>query len=69
MELSLSRIHDKIELFEAYDMKTLERQIDAQIENNQALMLRVASVSHQVTPVADSGRMLYSAVVHFKAQA
>ncbi|MFP3813544.1 DUF2536 family protein, partial [Bacillus sp. SIMBA_005] len=33
--------------------------------NNQAIMLRVRSVSHQVTAV--DGRILYSASVHFSA--
>ncbi|RCK12075.1 DUF2536 family protein [Bacillus licheniformis] len=37
-----------------------------QIENNQAILLRVHSVSHH-TAVID-GRIHYSAVVHFKAE-
>ncbi|GAB7388748.1 YrzA family protein [Bacillaceae bacterium] len=67
MEFTLERIEDKIEFFEARDLKTLEKKIDEQIENNKALLLHVHSVSHHV--VFDPlGRPLYTAVVHFKAK-
>lgn len=66
MEFKLEKIRDKVEFFQAYDMKSLEKRIDGQIENNKVLMLEVHSVQHQVAFDPDSGRPLYTAVVHFK---
>ncbi|MCP1305949.1 YrzA family protein [Paenibacillus tyrfis] len=68
MSFTLDRIENKIEFFEAYDLKTLETKIDAQIENNKALLLDVFSISHQVVFDPNAGKMLYSAVVHFKVK-
>lgn len=68
MEFKLERIHDKVECFEAYDIKTLERKIEEQIENNKVLMLEVHSVTHHVCFSPDSGRPLYTAIVHFKTK-
>ncbi|WP_025851485.1 YrzA family protein [Paenibacillus ehimensis] len=68
MSFTLDKIENKIEFFEAYDAKTLEAKIDAQIENNKALLLDVFSISHQVVFDPNAGKMLYSAVVHFKAK-
>ncbi|GEN36329.1 MULTISPECIES: YrzA family protein [Aneurinibacillus] len=68
MGFKLERIHDKVEFFEAHDLKTLEKKIDEQIENNKVLMLEVHSVTHHVAFQPDSGRPLYTAVVHFKAK-
>lgn len=68
MNFRLDRIENKIEFFEAYDVKTLEKKIDEQIENNNALLLVVFSISHHVVFDPNAGRMLYSAVVHFKAK-
>lgn len=68
MQFKLERIEDKIEFFEAVDLKRLEKLIDEQIENNKALMLHVHSVSHQVTLDPTTGKRLYSAAVHFKAR-
>ncbi len=68
MEFRLDLIETKIEFFEAYDLKTLERQIDQQIEINKALLLDVHSVTHQATFNPLSEKMHYSAVVHFKAK-
>ncbi|MFB0847233.1 YrzA family protein [Paenibacillus oleatilyticus] len=68
MSFTLDRIENKIEFFEAYDLKTLEVKIDAQIENNKALLLDVFSISHQVVFDPNAGKMLYSAVVHFKVK-
>ncbi|AUZ27251.1 MULTISPECIES: YrzA family protein [Bacillus] len=67
MNFQLDLIKDKVEFFEAGSLQELEKKINTQIENNKAIMLRVKSVSHQ-TAVAD-GRILYSAVVHFAAEA
>ena len=66
MNLQLDMIEDKIEFYEEVDIKTLEKKINEQIENNKALLLRVHSVSHQMH-VDENGRTFYSAVVHFKA--
>lgn len=68
MEFSLERIENKIEFFEAYDLKTLEIRINDQIENNKALLLDVFSLSHQAVFNPLANKMLYSAVVHFKAK-
>ncbi|EGL84046.1 Protein of unknown function DUF2536 [Caldalkalibacillus thermarum TA2.A1] len=68
MQLKLERIEDKVEFFEATDIKTLEKKIDEQIENNKALLLEVHSVQHQVAFDPRTGQPLYSAVVHFKAK-
>lgn len=68
MEFSLSRIENKVEFFQAYDLRSLEQRIDVQIENNKALMLDVASVQHQVVFDPNANKMQYTAVVHFKAK-
>ncbi|GAA4855102.1 YrzA family protein [Paenibacillus vulneris] len=68
MEFRLDRIENKVEFFEAYDMKTLERKISEQIENNKALLLDVYAIDHHVVFDPNLGKMLYSAVVHFKAK-
>ncbi|RXT04172.1 YrzA family protein [Ammoniphilus sp. CFH 90114] len=68
MQFKLERIEDKVEFFEAMDLKRLEKIIDEQIENNKALMLQVHAVQHQVTLDAATGKRLYTAVVHFKAK-
>ncbi|TFD92532.1 DUF2536 family protein [Jeotgalibacillus sp. R-1-5s-1] len=67
MSFQLDMIKDKIEFFEASSLKELERAIQQQIENNQAILLRVHSVEHEVTKM-DDGRLLYTACVHFKAE-
>ncbi|MFE0390802.1 YrzA family protein [Bacillus licheniformis] len=66
MNFGLDLIKDKIEFFEALSLEELEKKISQQIENNQAILLRVHSVSHH-TAVID-GRIHYSAVVDFKAE-
>ncbi|WP_248924678.1 YrzA family protein [Paenibacillus hamazuiensis] len=66
MGFILDKIDTKIELFEAYDLRTLERKLEEQIDNNKALQLDVHSVQHQVTFDPNAGKMLYTAVVHFK---
>ncbi|APH04300.1 DUF2536 family protein [Bacillus weihaiensis] len=66
MNLQLDLIKDKVEFFEAINVKELEKKINEQIVNNQALLLSVHSVSHNVHSTPD-GRTIYTAVVHFKA--
>lgn len=68
MDFILDRMETKIEFFEAYDLRTLERQIDEQMNMNKALMLDVHSVQHQVTFDPNKGKMLYSAAVHYRVK-
>lgn len=67
MNFHFDIIEDKVELFEARDIKTLEKKINDQIEVNKAILLKVHSVSHQMH-VDENGAILYSAIVHFKAK-
>nr|WP_295969573.1 YrzA family protein [uncultured Bacillus sp.] len=67
MEIQFDLIEDKIEFFEGYDLKNIEKKINEQINHNKALLLSVHSVSHQMH-VDDNGRPYYSSVVHFKAK-
>lgn len=67
MNFQFDMIEDKIEFFEALDIKTLEKQINEKIEINKAILLKVQSVSHQMH-VDENGRIFYSAVVHFKTK-
>lgn len=67
MNFQLDLIKDKVEFFEATDIRTLEKKINEQIEINKAILLRIHSVSHQMH-VDENGRTFYSAVVHFKAE-
>ncbi|RBW70458.1 YrzA family protein [Bacillus taeanensis] len=68
MGFSLERIEDKVELFEARDLSTLERKINEQIDINKALLLQVYHVSHNVYTDPNDGKPLYTAVIHFKAK-
>lgn len=65
MNIQFDLIEDKIEFFEAGDLKTLEKKIASQIEVNRAILLSVHSVSHQMH-VNDNGQTYFTAVVHFK---
>ncbi|WML47438.1 DUF2536 family protein [Neobacillus sp. PS3-34] len=65
MNFHLDLIEDKVEFFEAADLKTLQKKIESQIEINKAIMLSVHSVSHQMH-LNENGQRFYSAVVHFK---
>ncbi|MBM7097180.1 MULTISPECIES: DUF2536 family protein [Alteribacter] len=67
MFLHTEAFKDKIEFFEAGSLKALEKQIQQKIEDNQAIMLSVHHVSHQVS-THPKGYLVYTAVVHFKAQ-
>ncbi|RAV08333.1 DUF2536 family protein [Paenibacillus contaminans] len=68
MDFILDIIETKIELFEAYDLAALEKKIEEQIEINKALMLDVHKVEHQVTFNPVLNKMLYTALIHFKAK-
>ncbi|MGG3469330.1 DUF2536 family protein [Neobacillus pocheonensis] len=65
MNFQFDLIEDKVEFYEANNLKTLQKKIEAQIEENKAIMLGVHSVSHQMH-VNDNGQTYFSAVVHFK---
>ena len=65
MNFQLDFIEDKIEFFEATNIKSLQKQIESQIDENRALMLSVHSVSHQLQ-VNENGQTYFTAVVHFK---
>lgn len=65
MDIQFDLIEDKIEFFEAADLKNLEKKIAAQIEINKAILLSVHSVSHQMQ-ITESGQTYFTAVVHFK---
>ncbi len=68
MNFEFSLLEDKVEFFEAPDLKSLEKKINEQIDHNRAIMLGVHSVSHQMH-VDEEGRRFYSAAVHFKLRA
>lgn len=65
MNFQVDFIEDKIEFFEATDLKSLEKKIEVKIEENKAILLGVHSVSHQMH-VNDKGQTYFTAVVHFK---
>lgn len=65
MNFQLDLIRNKIECFEAESIKALEEKIQAQIEANQAILLEVHNMSHQMH-VTEEGKKFYSAMVHFK---
>ncbi|GKU81365.1 YrzA family protein [Niallia sp. NCCP-28] len=67
MDFHLDIIEDKIEFFEADNLKTLEKKITEQIDINKGIFLGVHSVSHQMA-ISDNGRPYFTAVVHFKAK-
>ncbi|WP_409345709.1 DUF2536 family protein [Paenibacillus sp. MBLB4367] len=68
MDFILDKLETKIELFEAYDLTTLERRIEERIDINKALMLDVHAIQHNVTFNPVHNKMLYTASVHFKAK-
>jgi hypothetical protein len=65
MNIEFDLIEDKIEFFEAGDLKSLEKKIAAQVDINKAILLSVHSVSHQIH-VNENGQTYFTAVVHFK---
>jgi hypothetical protein len=65
MNFQFELIEDKVEFFEANNLKTLQKKIESQIDENRAILLAVQSVSHQMH-VNENGQMYFSAVVHFK---
>ncbi|TDG00198.1 DUF2536 family protein [Paenibacillus piri] len=66
MEFILDQMETKVEFFEAYDLKTLEKKLEEQIGNNKALLLDVHAVQHQVTFDPNRNKLLYTALVHYK---
>jgi hypothetical protein len=65
MNFHLDLMEDKIEFFEASDLKSLEKKIASQIEVNRAILHSVNSVSHQ-TVLNENSKPYHTAVVHFK---
>ena len=65
MNFQLDLIEDKIEFFEANNLKTLQKKIESQVDENRAILLGVHSVSHQMY-VNENGQTYFTAVVHFK---
>jgi hypothetical protein len=65
MNLHFDLLEDKIEFFEATNIKTLESKIASQIEVNKAIMLHVQSVNYQMH-VNENGQTYFTASVHFK---
>lgn len=65
--ITLEQIKDKIEFFEASDLRSLEKKIQEKIDANQTLLLSVHSVSYQTAIHQETGKIHYSACVHFKA--
>ncbi|OEH91525.1 DUF2536 family protein [Bacillus solimangrovi] len=68
MQIKLERIEDKVEFFEALTLKDLESKVNEKIEQNQAILLNVHSVSHQSHIDYESGKTYFTAVVHFKTK-
>lgn len=65
MNFQFDLLEDKIEFFEATNLKVLQKKIETQIDENRAILLSVHSVSHQMY-VNENGQMYFTAVVHFK---
>ncbi|WP_312473933.1 DUF2536 family protein [Neobacillus sp.] len=65
MNFQFDLIEDKVEFFEANNLKTLQKKIETQIDENRAILLGVHSVSHQMH-VNENGQTYFTAVVHFK---
>lgn len=65
MNIEFDLIEDKIEFFEATNLKSLEKKIATQIDINKAILLAVNSVAHQMH-VNENGQTYFTAVVHFK---
>jgi hypothetical protein len=65
MNFQIDFIEDKVEFFDATDLKVLEKKIEAKIEENKAILLGVHSVSHQMY-ANEKGQIYFTAVVHFK---
>ncbi len=66
--IQLDRIEDKIECVEADSIEALEQKINEKIDMNEALLLRVHSVSHFVHIDPLRGQPIYSATIHFRAK-
>jgi hypothetical protein len=67
MSLSLERIEDKVEFFEAATLQKLEYLVNEKIDHNRALLLEVNHISHNVSTL-ENDKLYYTAVVHFKAK-
>lgn len=66
MILSSSALRDKVEFFEAKDLKHLEKAIQNKIDTNTDLLLEVKQVQYQMITNPVNGRTHATAMVHFK---
>lgn len=66
MIIQPDKLKDKVEMFETGSLQELENRISKKIDDNQAILLEVHHVSHQLTIDPNSGKRIYTAVVHFK---
>lgn len=60
------KLTDKVEMFETGSLQELENRIAKKIDDNQAILLEVHHVSHQLTIDPNTSKRIYTAVVHFK---
>jgi len=65
MNFHFDLIEDKVEFFEANNLKELQKKIESQIDENRTILLGVHSVTHQMH-VNENGQTYFTAVVHFK---
>lgn len=68
MFIHTNTIKDKVEFFQAKNLESLEKQISEKIEDNQAIMLGVHHVEHNIAFDPKSGQRFFTALVHFKVE-
>ncbi|MGJ9382879.1 MULTISPECIES: DUF2536 family protein [Salipaludibacillus] len=66
MIIQSNALRDKVEIFETSSLMDLERKIENKINENQAILLEVHHVSHQLAFNPINGKKIYTATVHFK---
>ncbi|WP_280768572.1 DUF2536 family protein [Salipaludibacillus daqingensis] len=66
MIIQPDKLKDKVEMFEASSLQELEHRISKKIDDNQAILLEVHHVSHQLTIDPNTSKRFYTATVHFK---
>lgn len=66
MLIQSNALRDKVEIFESSSIADLEKKIETKINENQAILLEVHHVSHQLTFNPINAKRIYTATVHFK---
>lgn len=66
MFIQSNALHDKVEIFESSSIADLEKRIELKVIDNQAILLEVNHVAHQLSFDPVSGKKIYTAIVHFK---